>query len=214
MVATILTIGGIILVDLLLSGDNAILIALASRNLPKQKQAKAIIWGTAGAIALRIVLAFAAAFLVTLPGLRATGGLLLLWIAVRLLADNGNPHNEVAAASTLKKAIRTIIIADGIMSLDNVLAVVGLAGGNLLLIVFGIAVSIPFVMLSSGWLLKMIERYSVVIWIGGAVLIYAAAGMISGDLLLAPFLTTIRVPLNVALTAIMLTACYWAQRKS
>lgn len=177
----ILTIGGIILADLLLSGDNAILIALASRNLPKIQQKKAICWGIAGAVVLRIVFAFVAALLVTIPLLKALGGVALIWIAVKLLAGNEEKVAEHKAATSLRQAVRTIIIADGIMSLDNVLAVVAIADGHIGMVIFGVVISIPFVMLSSQWLLRMINRFPIVIYLGGAVLGYAAAGMVTGD---------------------------------
>ena len=211
----ILTVGGIVLVDLLLSGDNAILIALASRNLPKDQQKRAILWGTAGAIGLRIVFAFVAAQLVQSPLLKAAGGIALLWIAIKLLSGNDEEVPEHKAAASLRQAIRTIIIADGIMSLDNVLAVVALANGQLSLVIFGIAISIPFVMLSSQWLLKMINKFPVIIYIGTAVLGYAAAGMITGDDWLGSYLQRYSVLINITLTiAVVIIGHFMKKRQN
>ncbi|MFA6075671.1 MAG: TerC family protein [Negativicutes bacterium] len=209
----ILTVGSIVLVDLLLSGDNAILIALASRNLPKQQQKRAIFWGTAGAIGLRIVFAFVASQLVQIPLLKAAGGVALLWIAIKLLAGNDEEVPQHKAAESLRLAIRTIIIADGIMSLDNVLAVVALANGHLGLVIFGIAISIPFVMLSSQWLLKMINKFPLIIYVGAAVLGYAAAGMITGDDWLGVYLSNYCRIINISLTAAVVAAGHFLKKK-
>ena len=209
----ILTVGGIVLADLLLSGDNAILIALASRNLPKEQQKQAILWGTIGAIALRLLFAVVASMLVTIPLIKAFGGLVLLWIAVKLIADDDN-HSEHAAAGSLKAAIKTIIIADGIMSLDNVLAVVALADGHIGLVVFGIAVSIPFVMLSSQWLLKMIARYPIIVYLGALVLGYAAAEMITSDLWLAEYLHSFAHVIDIILAVVVVISGWWLKRKN
>lgn len=208
----ILTIGSIILADLLLSGDNAILIALASRNLPKAQQKKAICWGIAGAIVLRIVFAFVAALLVTIPLLKALGGVALIWIAVKLLAGNDEKVAEHKAADSLRQAVRTIIIADGIMSLDNVLAVVAIANGHIGMVIFGVVISIPFVMLSSRWLLRMINRFPIVIYLGGAVLGYAAAGMITGDLWLHGLFAGCEAAANGIIVILVLSAGYLVKR--
>lgn len=197
--SVLLTVGGIILVDLLLSGDNAILIALASRNLPRAQQKKAILWGTAGAIGLRVIFAFVASLLVQVPLLKAAGGIMLLWIAVKLLIEEESNTAEHQAADCLRAAVKTIIVADGIMSLDNVLAVVALADGRIGMVIMGIAISIPFVMISSQWLLKMINRFPVIVYIGAAVLGYAAAGMLTSDLWLRDFFTGCAGAINIVL---------------
>ena len=209
----LLQIGGIVLVDLLLSGDNAILIALASRNLPKKQQKQAILWGTGGAIALRIAFAFVASMLIQIPLLKAVGGLALIWIAIKLLAGGADEAPEHKAAESLRLAIRTIIIADAIMSLDNVLAVVALADGHLGLVILGIAISIPFVMLSSQWLLKMIDKFPAVIYLGGAVLGYAAANMITTDLWLKDYLYGYALGIDGLLTAFVLGVGYLLNRR-
>ena len=209
----LLQIGGIVLVDLLLSGDNAILIALASRNLPKKQQKQAILWGTGGAICLRIAFAFVASMLIQIPLLKALGGLALIWIAIKLLAGGADEAPEHKAAENLRLAIRTIIIADAIMSLDNVLAVVALADGHLGLVILGIAISIPVVMLSSQWLLMMIDKFPAVIYLGGAVLGYAAANMITTDLWLKDYLYGYALGIDGLLTVFVLGVGYLLNRR-
>ena len=170
----------IVVIDLVLAGDNAIVIALAARNLPKVHQRRAIIWGTVGAVAVRASLTVAVLWLLEIPGLMLAGGLLLSWIAYRLLAgddSNGRDH-DVAPARGFWAAMRTIVIADAVMGLDNVLAVAGAAHGSVLLVVAGLVISIPIVVWGSTIILHWLERFPSLLYIGGAVLAWTAAKMI------------------------------------
>jgi YjbE family integral membrane protein len=180
-----LAVGQIILIDLLLAGDNAVVIALACRNLPAHLQRKGIFWGAAGAIILRIILTAFAATLLTLPWLKLIGGVLLLWIGVKLLVPEENTEHNIQGSTTLTGAIKTIIVADFVMSLDNVIAVAGAAKGDFFLLVFGLLVSIPLVIVGSQLVLKMIERFSWVVAAGGALLGWIAGELIVGDPALA-----------------------------
>jgi YjbE family integral membrane protein len=173
-------LAAIIVIDLVLAGDNAIVIALAARNLPKVHQRRAIIWGTVGAVAVRASLTVAVLWLLEIPGLMLAGGLLLTWIAYRLLAgddSNGRDH-DVAPARSFWAAMRTIVIADAVMGLDNVLAVAGAAHGSVLLVVAGLVISIPIVVWGSTVIIHWLERFPSLLYIGGAVLAWTAAKMI------------------------------------
>ncbi|MGG4405754.1 TerC family protein [Geobacillus stearothermophilus] len=173
----------IIIIDLLLAGDNAIVIGLAARNLPKHQQKKAIIWGTAGAVVVRALATIFVVWLLKIPGLLLVGGLLLVWIAYKLLVE-GKGHDDVEAGGNLREAIRTIIIADALMGLDNVLAVAGAAHGNFLLVILGLLISVPIMVWGSTFILKWIERFPIIITIGAGVLAWTAAKMIVDE----PFL--------------------------
>ena len=179
----------IILIDLLLSGDNAVVIALACRNLPPHQRRKGILFGVGGAIGLRIVLTFFAVGLLALPYLKLVGALLLLWIGVKLiLPEEEHDADNIKADTRLLGAIKTIIIADFVMSLDNVLGVAAVAKGNVWLLVFGLLISIPMIAWSSQLVLKLIDRYPVIIYIGGALLGYVAGEMLVGEALFATLL--------------------------
>jgi len=179
-------LAAIVLLDLVLAGDNAIVIALAARNLPKNLQKKAVFWGTFGAIALRVVLTFAVIWLLKLPGLMLAGGLLLLPIAWKLLKHEEHDPN-IAPASNFWVAIRTIIVADALMGLDNVLAIAGAAKGHMGLVILGLAISVPLVVWGSTLILKLIERFPVVVYIGAGAIAWTAARMIAHDHLVAPW---------------------------
>jgi len=170
----------IIVIDLVLAGDNAILIGLAARNLPKHQQKKVILWGSVGAIAIRIVATLAVVWLLAIPGLHLVGGLLLVYIAYKLLVDD-NDHGDVKAGDSFWAAIRTVIIADALMGLDNVLAVAGASHGNMLLVVIGLLISVPVVMWGSTLILKWIDRYPIIVTIGAGVLAWTASKMIVGE---------------------------------
>lgn len=170
----------IIMIDLVLAGDNAILIGLAARKLPKQQQKKVILWGSIGAIAIRIVATLAVVWLLEVPGLHLVGGLLLVIIAYKLLVDEDD-HGDVQAADNFWGAIRTVLIADALMGLDNVLAVAGASHGNMLLVVLGLIISVPVVMWGSTIILKWIERFPVIVTIGAAILAWTASKMIVGE---------------------------------
>lgn len=171
----------IIIIDLVLAGDNAIVIALAARGLPPELRKKAVIWGTVGAIAVRTALTMVVVWLLKIPGLMLLGGALLVWIAYKLLADNEGEGHEVSAAGTFWGAMKTIVVADAVMGLDNVLAVAGAAHGSFLLVVIGLLISIPIVIWGSQLILKYVERYPGIIYIGGAVLAWTAAKMILSE---------------------------------
>jgi YjbE family integral membrane protein len=172
----------IVVIDLVLAGDNAIVIALAARNLPKPLQRRAVIWGTVGAVVVRATLTVGVLWLLQIPGLMLAGGALLMWIAYRLLTgDDGGREHDLAPAMSFWAAMRTIVIADAVMGLDNVLAVAGAAHGSMLLVVLGLLISIPIVVWGSTLILHWIERFPSILYIGGAVLAWTAAKMIVGE---------------------------------
>jgi YjbE family integral membrane protein len=175
-------LAAIVVIDLVLAGDNAIVIALAARNLPKELQRRAIVWGTLGAIAVRASLTVGVLWLLAVPGLSLAGGALLAWIAYRLLAGNdGAEHKEIEPATGFWAAMRTIVIADAVMGLDNVLGVAGAAHGNAMLVVLGLLISIPIVVWGSTLILHWIERFPALLYVGGAVLAWTAAKMIVSE---------------------------------
>ncbi|MFH2140092.1 MAG: TerC family protein [Pseudomonadota bacterium] len=180
----------IILIDLLLSGDNAVVIALACRNLPQAQRRKGILYGVGGAIGLRIVLTFFAVGLLSLPYLKLIGAMLLLWIGIKLLLPEEEAHGDggIKAEAHLWGAVKTIIVADFVMSLDNVLGVAAVAKDNVWLLVFGLLVSIPMIAWSSQLVLKLIDRYPVIIYAGGALLGYVAGEMLLGEGLFKPLI--------------------------
>jgi len=167
----------IIMIDLILAGDNAIVIGLAARKLPKEQQKKAVIWGTVGAVVIRAVATLAVVWLLKIPGLLLVGGLMLIWIAYKLLVDH-KEEESVKAGDSLWAAIRTIIIADAAMGLDNVIAVAGAAHGDFLLVVIGLLISVPIMVWGSTLILKVMERFPVVIYFGSGVLAWTAAHML------------------------------------
>ncbi len=187
----------IIVIDLVLAGDNAIVIALAARNLPKDLQRRAIIWGTVGAVVVRASLTVAVLWLLKVPGLMAAGGALLAWIAYRLLTgDDGGREHDVAPAMGFWAAMRTIVIADAVMGLDNVLAVAGAAHGNVGLVIVGLLISIPIVVWGSTLILKWIERFPALLYVGGAVLAWTSAAMIVDEPFFQNFFDDNRVVRN------------------
>lgn len=176
----------IIVIDLVLAGDNAIVIGLAARNVAKHQQKKVIIWGTAGAIIVRSLLTLIVVWLLKIPGLLLVGGLFLVWIAYNLLVDDKQQGHNVAGTS-IWAAIRTIIIADTVMGLDNVLAVAGAAQGEFLLVVIGLLISIPIVIWGSTLILKWVDRFPIIIYIGSGVLAWTAGKMIVSEPFIEPF---------------------------
>lgn len=201
----------IILLDLVLAGDNAIVIALAARHLPAHLQRKAIIWGTAGAIGIRVLMTLIVAWLLTIPGLKLVGGLGLLWIAVKLLKphdahpDENTSHGHAAPMSFLA-ALKTIVIADALMGLDNVLAVAGAAQNDFGLVVIGLLISIPIVVFGSTLVLKLISRFPSIIYIGAGILAFTAAKMIVSEPLLDPVLAAIPQLVVYIVEALMVVA--------
>jgi YjbE family integral membrane protein len=174
----------IILIDLVLAGDNAIVIALASRNLPPHLRNKAIIWGTVGAIGVRSLMTIGVVWLLKIPGLMGLGGAALLWIAYRLVAEDGGEDEHSPAATTFWAAMKTIVVADALMGIDNVLGVAGAAHGAFDLVVLGLLISVPIVVFGSKVVLKLVERFPVIIQLGAAVLAFTAAKMIVSEPLL------------------------------
>jgi YjbE family integral membrane protein len=176
----LLALLAIIWIDLILSCDNAILIALACRGLPQEQRKMGIILGTAAAIVLRIIFALVIAKLLALPLIRLIGGLLLIWIAIKLITDTGGEH-EVASSDKLWKAVMTIAIADGVMSLDNVVAIAAVAKGDTLLMVLGVVLSIPMIIYGAKIFMQLIDRFPIIIWAGAALLGYLAGDMLVSD---------------------------------
>ncbi|MDR3446313.1 MULTISPECIES: TerC family protein [Dyella] len=177
----------IVLLDLVLAGDNAIVIALAARNLPRQIQKKAVLWGTVGAVAVRLVLTGVVVYLLEVPGLMLVGGLLLLPIAWKLLQPEDKPAHAVGAAGSFWVAMRTIIVADALMGLDNVLAIAGAAKGHMVLVIIGLAISVPLVVWGSSLILRLIERFPTIVYIGAGAIAWTAARMIAHDHWLSPW---------------------------
>ncbi|WP_050477406.1 TerC family protein [Herbaspirillum rhizosphaerae] len=189
-----LAVGQIILIDILLGGDNAIVIALACRNLPSNLRFRGILWGTFGAIAIRIVLIAFAVSLLQMPYIKLVGGVLLFWIGTKLLSDDDG-HGEISGSDKLFSAIKTIIVADLVMSLDNVIAIASAAEQaagehQLLLVVFGILVSIPIIVWGSTLVLKLMEKAPLIITLGAALLGYLAGGMIISDVAIRGWVQT------------------------
>jgi YjbE family integral membrane protein len=181
----------IIMIDIVLSGDNAVVIALACRKLPAEQRRKGVMWGVVGAVSLRVILTVFAALLLDLPYLKLVGGLLLLWIGIKLLmSEDGHGDGDITAADNLWGAVRTIIVADLVMSIDNVIAVAGAAHGSLALLIFGLAVSIPLIVWSSQLMLKLMDRFPIIITGGAALLGWVAGSMIATDVVLKAWLAT------------------------
>ena len=178
----------IILIDIVLSGDNAVVIALACRNLPAEMRRKGVMWGVAGAVGLRVVITAFAAVLLDLPYLKLVGGVLLLWIGIKLLLpEDGHGEDKISASDNLWGAVKTIIVADLVMSIDNVIAVAGAAHGSLPLLIFGLAVSVPLIVWSSQLMLKLMDRFPVIVTFGAALLGWVAGGMMATDHAVKPW---------------------------
>jgi YjbE family integral membrane protein len=214
----------IVLIDLVLAGDNAIVIALAARNLPAELKKKAILWGTVGAIAVRSVMTLGVVWLLQIPGLMAVGGLALLWIAYKLLADGDSDGHDGPSATTFMGAMKTIIVADALMGVDNVLGVAGASHGAFDLVVIGLLISVPIVVYGSTVVLRLVERFPVIIKLGAAVLAFTAAKMVVSEPLLADVFGSAKMPMEplqsaarwasyVVAIAGVLGAGWWSQRK-
>ncbi|MCP1146634.1 TerC family protein [Lysinibacillus endophyticus] len=170
----------IILIDIILSGDNAVVIAMATRNLPKELQNKAILWGTGGAVILRIAFAAVIVYLLQIPFVNLLGGALLLWIAYKVLVESEEEAN-IQSHNNLFKAVQTIIIADAVMSLDNVVAVAGAAHGHIGMIALGVVISIPIMIFGSKFIVKVMEKYAWIAYVGAGILAWTATEMILKD---------------------------------
>jgi YjbE family integral membrane protein len=220
--AAIVALFNIILTNILLSGDNAVVIAMASRNLPKETQNKAIFWGSALAIILRIVLTLVAVQLLSTPYLKIVGAILLVYIGAQLLAD-GDDDDEMQAPSSLLQAVRTILIADLVMSLDNVVAVAASADHapesiRLPLILIGLALSIPLIIFGSSLLLRVMEKFPVIIALGAALLGYLAGEMFASDPAINPSLKEIfgepNVPFQILGIILVVAIGLWLRKRA
>jgi YjbE family integral membrane protein len=204
----------IVILDLTLAGDNALVIAMAVRTLPRRQQFWGRMWGSAGAVGLRLAFIAIITYLLKIPLLQFVGGLLLIWIALKLVHQSagGEGEGHVRQGTSLVEAVWIIVVADVIMSLDNVLAVAGAAHGNLWLVVFGIGLSLPLVVWGSGLLARLMMRYPWIIWIGGGILGYVAGEMMLKDFWVTSWLGdlthVLHYPLPIAL-ALVLTALGW-----
>jgi YjbE family integral membrane protein len=192
----------IIILDLLLSGDNAVVIGMAARNLPEHQRKKAVIFGAGMAVILRASLTAIAAYLLKIPLIMTVGGMLLLWIAVNLLAEE-EEDTEIALGRTLKSAIKTIIVADVVMSLDNVLAVAGAAHGSIILVLFGLALSIPIIMWGSGMVAALLNRLPWLTYVGTAILGYTAGELIVEDPVISSYLLNGQDYLDTAIPVVL-----------
>ena len=178
----------IIVINILLSGDNAVVIALACRNLPPKQRTLGIFWGVIGAVVLRIILTFFAVSLLRLPYLQLVGAALLVWIGIGLIAEDEDGEHDIQAHGRLLSAVKTVIVADLVMSLDNVIGVAGAAKGSLALLVFGLVVSIPLVVVGSQLIMKLIERFPIFVVLGGGLLGYLAGEIAIEDSAVKPWI--------------------------
>ena len=214
----------IILIDILLGGDNAVVIALACRNLAPKQRMQGILWGTAGAIVLRVVLIAFALTLLAIPFLKVVGGLLLVWIGVKLLIPEDDGHDNIKGSTSIAAAVKTIIVADFVMSLDNVIAIAGAAqnaseGHQIGLVVFGLIVSVPIIIWGSTLVLKLIDRYPLVVTFGAALLGWIAGGMVITDVVVenqfGPQPTAVKITAEVIGALIVVVLGRWlASRKT
>lgn len=209
-----LALVGIMMVNIVLSGDNAVVIAMASRCLPPKQQRLAILWGSAGAIGLRVVLTIVAVVLLQIPYLQFFGGLLLVWIAAKLLLEDESCEN-VEASDSLWKAVKTIIIADIIMSLDNTLAIAAIAKGDYLLLFIGLALSIPLIIFGSQLLVVVMNRFPIIVYIGAGLIAWTAGEMIIRDQKIGHYFTAYTpewlIPLAITVGVIALGV--WQKKK-
>lgn len=204
----------IVIIDLVLAGDNAIVIGLAARNLPKQDQKKVIFWGSFGAIVIRTIATLVVVWLLKIPGLLLVGGVLLLWIAYKLLVEE-KKHDVKSGVSTWA-AIRMIIVADALMGLDNVLAVAGASEGSPLLVILGLLISVPIVVWGSTIILKFVDRFPIIITIGAGVLAWTASKMIVGEPFLSIYFSNsfVKYGLEAVIVVAVVALGIWKKNKS
>ncbi len=207
----------IVVINILLSGDNAVVIALACRNLPKKQRRLGIFYGVVGAVVLRVVLTFFAVQLLLLPWLQLIGAALLVWIGVKLIAEEDGEEHDVHASDRLLSAVKTVIVADLVMSLDNVIGVAGAAKGSLLLLVFGLVVSIPLVVVGAQIIMKLIERLPWLVVAGGGLLGYIAGEIAADDAAVKPWIDANAAHLHwiapVVGVAIVVVVGVWLTRR-
>lgn len=202
----------IMMVNIVLSGDNAVVIALASRSLPAKQQKMAILWGSAGAIGLRVVLTLVAVVLLHIPYVQFIGGAMLVWIAAKLLMEDGAAE-AIEASDTLWKAVKTIIVADLIMSLDNTLAIAAVAKGDYLLLTLGLALSIPLIIFGSQIIVTIMDRYPVIVYAGAGLIAWTAGEMMQQDRLMASYANVAPAWLLPAIVTVgVIGLGYWHSR--
>jgi len=208
----------IVVINILLSGDNAVVIALACRNLPRKQRALGIFYGVIGAVILRVILTFFAVQLLLLPWLQLAGAALLVWIGIKLIAEDDGGEHEVAAADRLLSAVKTVIVADLVMSLDNVIGVAGAAKGSLVLLIFGLVVSIPLVVVGAQLIMKLVSRFSWLVVAGGGLLGYIAGEIATHDAAVKPWIDSQLSMLHwvapIAGVVIVVAVGMWLVRRS
>lgn len=203
---------GIMMVNIVLSGDNAVVIALASRALPPKQQKMAILWGSVGAIGLRVVLTVAAVVLLHIPYVQFIGGVLLVWIAAKLLLEDESGEN-IEAAGSMWKAVKTIIVADLIMSLDNTLAIAAVAKGDYVLLALGLVLSVPLIVFGSQIIVKVMDRFPIIVYAGAGLIAWTAGEMMTGDKLLAAYAGLLpEWLLPAVITAAVIIAGVWHKK--
>ena len=206
----------IMMVNIVLSGDNAVVIALAARNLPAHHQKLAVLWGSGGAIVLRILLTIVAVALLKIPFLQFGGALLLIWIAVKLLVEEDEVEGHHHAHDNLFGAVKTILVADIVMSLDNTLAIAGVAKGDWTLLITGLALSIPLIVFGSAVIMKLMDRFPIIVYIGAGLIAFTSGEMIEGDKAVQPYLPHIfhGTPyLAILLTVGVIGYGWWSNKK-
>ena len=208
----------IIWIDLLLSGDNAVVIALACRGLPERQRLIGMVLGAGVAILLRVVFTLFVASLLDMPFLRLVGGLLLLWIAVKLITDDGHGGDEIKASDQLWYAVRTVAIADAVMSLDNVLAIAAVAKSNTAMLVIGLVISIPLIVAGASLIMKLLEKLPILVWAGAALLGWLAGDMMLHDPMTIKFLGSdfahrLELPAEVVGAVLVLAIAYLLKRR-
>ena len=200
------------MVNIVLSGDNAVVIALAARNLPARQQKWAVLWGCGGAIVLRVLLTIVAVAILKIPFLQFSGALLLVWIALKLLFEGNENEDHHQAHNSMFSAVKTILVADIIMSLDNTLAIAGVAKGDWVLLIAGLVLSIPLIVFGSTIIMKMIDRFPVIVYVGAGLIAYTAGEMIDSDHAVEPYLPLIfreTIYLPVLLTVGVIGLGWW-----
>ncbi|MCZ8107755.1 MAG: TerC family protein [Burkholderiales bacterium] len=209
----------IIWIDILLSGDNAVVIALACRSLPPRQRRVGIVLGAAVAVGLRIIFALMITQLLAMPFLKLVGGLLLLWIAVKLIAGEEEEEKDIQPSETLWKAVRTIAIADAVMSLDNVVAIAAASHGNVWLFVFGLLFSIPLIVMGATLVMTLLARFPILIWAGAVLLGWVAGHMLATDPWLVEkygqaTMKALETPTAIAAALFVLAAGFFMRRRN
>ncbi|SDH75664.1 TerC family protein [Propionivibrio dicarboxylicus] len=202
----------IMVVNIVLSGDNAVVIALAARNLAPGRRQLAILWGCGGAMVLRILMTLLAVQIMKIPLLQLAGASLLVWISIKLLIEKPEEPNQQSTYDNIIGAARTIVIADILMSLDNTLAIAAVANGNQLLVVAGLAISIPLIVFGSTIIMRMMDRFPIIIYIGAGLIAWTAGAMIGNDAVLRPYLPTLFVDspfVSILITTLVISVGWW-----